>query len=52
VPDHSTFWCFRNLLKAEGLYEILLDEINQQLMQQGLLIRHGEPTQRQALSIR
>ena len=42
VPDHSTFWRFRNLLEAEGLYEILLEEINQQLTQQGLLIRCGE----------
>ena len=42
VPDHSTFCCFRNLLEAEGLYETLLEEINQQLTQQGLLIRYGE----------
>jgi len=35
VPDHSTFWRFRNLLEAEGLYEKLLDEINYQLAQQG-----------------
>lgn len=42
VPDHSTFWRFRNLLEAKGLYETLLEEINQQLTQQGLLIRYGE----------
>ena len=42
MPDHSTFWRFRNLLEAEGLYETLLEEINQQLTQQGLFIRCGE----------
>ena len=42
VPEHTTFWRFRNLLETEGLYETLLVEINQQLSQQGLLIRHGE----------
>ena len=40
--DHTTFWRFRNLLETEGLYETLLEEINQQLTQQGLLIRCGE----------
>jgi len=42
VPDHSTFWRFRNLLETEGLYKILLEEINQQLSQQGLFIHSGE----------
>lgn len=42
VPVHSTFWRFRNLLEKEGLLEILLDEINNQLAHQGLLIRAGE----------
>jgi IS5 family transposase len=42
VPDHSTFWRFRNLLEKEGLFEVLLDEINAQLANQGLLIRTGE----------
>lgn len=42
VPDHSTFWRFRNLLETEGLYKILLEEINQQLSQQGLFVRSGE----------
>lgn len=42
VPDHSTFWRFRNLLEADGLYETLLEEINQQFAQKGLLIRCGE----------
>ena len=42
VPDHSTLWRFRNLLEKEGLYDSLLAEINQQLSDQGLLIRSGE----------
>lgn len=42
VPDHSTLWRFRNLLEEEGLYQPLLDAINQQLSEQGLLIRSGE----------
>jgi len=42
VPYHSTFWRFRNFLEAEGLYETLLEEINQQLIQQGLFMRCGE----------
>lgn len=42
VPDHSTFWRFRNLLEKAGLLETLLDEINGQLADQGLLIRSGE----------
>jgi len=42
VPDHSTFWRFRNLLETQGLYEVLLDEINQQLSDKGLFIRSGE----------
>jgi len=35
VPDYSTFWRFRNLLEKEGLFEVLLDEINAQLANQG-----------------
>lgn len=42
VPDHSTFWRFRNLLEREDLYEPLLEEINTQLSVQGLLILSGE----------
>ena len=42
VPDHSTFWRFRNLLEEKKLNELLLEEINQQLGDQGLLIRSGE----------
>lgn len=42
VPDHSTFWRFRNLLEKADLLGTLLDEINAQLAGQGLLIRSGE----------
>jgi len=42
IPDHSTLWRFRNLLEAKGLYRELLDAINLQLSEQGLLIRSGE----------
>ena len=41
VPDHSTFWRFRNLLEEQNLYEVLLTNINQQLTDQGLLIKQG-----------
>ena len=44
VPDHSTLWRFRNLLEQQGLYEVLLNELNQQLGEQGLIIRAGEVT--------
>lgn len=42
IPDHSTFWRFRNLLEEMKLNETLLAEINQQLGDKGLLIRSGE----------
>ncbi len=42
VPDHSTFWRFRNLLEKEGLFETLLSCINQQLTNKGLFIKKGE----------
>ena len=42
VPDHSTFWRFRNLLEKAGLFEQLLEEINGQLAEQSLLIRSGQ----------
>ena len=42
IPDHSSFWRFRNHLEELGLNEILLEEINQQLGDQGLIIRSGE----------
>lgn len=42
VPDHSTFWRFRNLLEEMELYEPLLEEINLQLGDKGLIIKSGE----------
>jgi len=42
VPDHSTFWRFRNLLEKDGLFELLLETINGQLSAKGLLIAQGE----------
>lgn len=42
VPDHSTIWRFRNLLEKTGLYDTLLNELNDQLGGQGLIIREGE----------
>ena len=42
VPDHSTFWRFRQTLEHSGLLKILLSEINQQLIEQGLYIKSGE----------
>jgi len=42
IPDHSTFWRFRNLLEELQLNEDLLEEINLQLGDKGLRIRSGE----------
>ena len=42
VPDHSTFWRFRQKLEVSSLLEKLLLEINQQLSEQGLYIKSGE----------
>jgi transposase, IS5 family len=42
VPDHSTIWRFRNTLTKQGLLDILLAEVNQQLSAKGLYIRAGE----------
>lgn len=42
VPDHSTFWRFRNRLQNEDLFEKLLETINGQLSLKGLLIKQGE----------
>lgn len=41
IPDHSTFWRFRQTLEEEGLMKKLLGEINQQLTDQGLYIQSG-----------
>ena len=42
VPDHSTFWRFRQTLEQDDLLKTLLSEINQQLSEQGLYIKSGE----------
>jgi len=42
VPDHSTFWRFRNLLEKESLYQLLLQEINIQMQLKGFIIKQGE----------
>lgn len=42
VPDHSTFWRFRQTLEQADLLTTLLSEINQQLCEQGLYIKSGE----------
>lgn len=42
VPDHSTFWRFRQTLERSDLLKSLLSEINQQLTEQGLYIKSGE----------
>ena len=41
VPDHSTFWRFRQQLEKRSLMEALLKEINEQLIEQGLYIKSG-----------
>jgi IS5 family transposase len=41
VPDHSTFWRFRQKLEKLSLMDSLLNEINNQLANQGLFIRSG-----------
>lgn len=41
VPDHSTFWRFRQTLQSQSLMEPLLKEINEQLSEQGLYIKSG-----------
>jgi len=42
VPDHSTFWRFRQKLEKLSLMDGLLNEINAQLAGQGLYIKSGE----------
>ena len=41
VPDHGTFWRFRQTLERLNLMDKLLKEINQQLADQGLYIKSG-----------
>ncbi len=42
VPDHSTIWRFRNKLEEQGLFVKALAVVNNQLAEQGWLIRAGE----------
>jgi IS5 family transposase len=42
VPDHSTLWRFRNKPEVQALQERFLIEVNQQLSERGLLIKHGD----------
>ena len=42
VPDHSTFWRFRQKLQKQQLLEKLLTAVNQQLSSLGLYIKPGE----------
>lgn len=42
VPDHSTIWRFRNKLNEEGYLQPLLNVINDQLNQRGVLIQTGQ----------
>lgn len=42
VPDHSTFWRFRQKLNQNDLLGKLLSEVNQQLCERGLYIKSGE----------
>ena len=41
VPDSTTVCRFRNLLVEAGLYDRLLDEINRQLEERGVLVKRG-----------
>lgn len=41
VPDHSTFWRFRQKLEKGSLMEKLLQEVNSQLIEQGLYVKSG-----------
>lgn len=41
VPDHSSFWHFRQTLERLSLMDKLLSEINAQLSSQGLYIKSG-----------
>lgn len=41
VPDHSTFWRFRERLAEAGLIEALFAELQRQLDQHGVLVKRG-----------
>lgn len=42
IPDHSTISRFRNQLLKLELYEPLLNEVNEQLSEQGAIVKMGE----------
>lgn len=42
VPDHSTFWRFRQTLEQSSLLNDLFEEINAQQAEQGLYIKSGD----------
>lgn len=42
VPDHSTLWRFRRKLEEHALQDSLFLEINAQLSDKGLYIKHGD----------
>lgn len=42
VPDHSTLWRFRQELDQRHVKEALLQEINQQLSEHSVYVKHGE----------
>ena len=42
IPDHSSLWRFRNLLSEQGRFDRLLNQLNTQLAEAGLLIRSGQ----------
>jgi IS5 family transposase len=41
IPDHSTIWRYRQALDKANVAQALLKEVNTQLQQKGLLIKHG-----------
>jgi transposase, IS5 family len=41
TPDHSTLWRFREELTRDGLIDRLLEEINRQLEEKGLIVKRG-----------
>nr|VFK07197.1 MAG: Transposase domain (DUF772) [Candidatus Kentron sp. LPFa] len=42
VPDHSSIWRFRQILEKNGLLTELQEDINNQLAEQGLIVRASE----------
>lgn len=42
IPDHSSLWRFRNLLSEQGRFDRLLNRLNDQLGQAGLIIKSGQ----------